>query len=367
MKFQCSRKDLYEALQTVTRAVSGRSTLPILSNVLIEPDSTTVQMAATDLELGIKCSFNASVNEKGPITVPAKTISDIVSQLPEADVTIAVDDRNTAVVTCRRSEYRILGLPSEEFPPLPEVGNEVSFTIPQKLLHQMVRYTAIAASTDDTRPILTGVCTTLTGNKLRMAATDTHRLALRTCEVSEANGDRTVIIPGRAMTEMMRALSADSPEPVNVRLDANQVMFATETVTLVSRLIEGQFPKFERVIPTSHTKKLTIPVAEFHQAVRRASIVAREASNRIVLRTDGENLTVTAQAGDLGNAYEELEVVREGDDIEIVFNYRYLLDVLGVLEGDGLYLEMSEPLAPAVIRTVDDGDYLMVIMPMQLQ
>src|SRR5207249_1419099 len=143
-KFGCSRKDLYEALQTVTRAVSGRSTLPILSNVLIEPDSTTVKLAATDLELAIECSLAASVNEKGPITVPAKTLADIVSQLPEADVTVAVDDRNTTVVTCRRSEYQILGLPSEEFPPLPDVGSDVTFEIAQSLLHRMIRYTAIA-------------------------------------------------------------------------------------------------------------------------------------------------------------------------------------------------------------------------------
>jgi DNA polymerase-3 subunit beta len=169
------------------------------------------------------------------------------------------------------------------------------------------------------------------------------------------------------MTELLRALDPESSEPVRVRLDANQVLFATGTVTLVSRLIEGQFPKFERVIPASSTKKLTIPIADFQQAVRRASIVARDNSNRVVLRTDGENLTVTAQAGDLGQAYEELEVVREGDDIEIVFNCRYLLDVLGVLEGDGLYLEMTESLSPAIIRPAEDGDYLMVIMPMQLQ
>jgi DNA polymerase-3 subunit beta len=187
-----------------------------------------------------------------------------------------------------------MGLPSEEFPPLPEVGNEVAFEIPQAELHRMIRYTAIAVSTDDTRPILTGISTTLTGNQLRMAATDTHRLAVRTCQVTEASGERTVIIPGRAMTELLRALDADSQEPVQVRLDSNQVMLSTGSVTLVSRLIEGQFPKFERVIPTAYTKRLTIPLADLHQAVRRASIVARDNSNRLVLRTDGENLTVTA-------------------------------------------------------------------------
>jgi DNA polymerase-3 subunit beta len=366
MKLTCARKELYEGLQTVTRAVSGRSSLPILSNVLLEPGTDGVKLAATDLELGMECRVPASVKEEGPITLPAKTLSEIVSALPEAEVTIAADDHHSVIITCRRSEYRIHGLPAVEFPPLPEVGGNVTFTMPQALLREMIRETILAVSPDDTRPVLTGIYTVLTGDRLTLAATDTHRLAVRAAAVGEATGDAAVIVPERAMNELMRILEAGSEQPVSVKVDQNQILFRTETTCLVSRLIEGQFPKYERVIPSQHTKKLTIPREEFQQAVKRAAIVARDNANRVVMRTDGENLTIRAEAGDLGQAYEEVEILREGDDIEIVFNARYLQDILGVLTTEGLYLEMTEPLSPAVVRPVGDEQYLMVIMPMQL-
>jgi DNA polymerase-3 subunit beta len=168
------------------------------------------------------------------------------------------------------------------------------------------------------------------------------------------------------MNELMRLLTAGSEEPVSVKVDQNQILFRTETACLVSRLIEGSFPKYERVIPTQHTKKLTIPVQEVTQAVKRAAIVARDNANRVVLRTNGENLEIRAEAGDLGQAYEEVEVIREGDDIAIAFNARYLQEILGVLETEGLYLEMTEPLSPAVVRPVGNDQYLVVIMPMQI-
>jgi DNA polymerase III subunit beta len=366
MKLSCARKDLYEGLQTVTRAVSGRSSLPILSNVLLEPGTDGLKLAATDLELGLECRVAASVREEGAITLPAKTLSEIIAALPEADITIAADDHNTVIVTCRRSEYRIHGLPAVEFPPLPEVKGSTTFSMPQGLLREMIRETNFAVSPDDTRPVLTGIYMVLAGDRLTLAATDTHRLAVRAATVGEASGEAAVIVPGRAMNELMRFLGAGSEEPVSVRLDQNQILFRTESTCLVSRLIEGTFPKYERVIPTQHTKKLTIPREELLQAVKRASIVARDNANRLVLRTDGENLAIRAEAGDLGQAYEEIEVLREGDDIEIAFNARYLLDMLGVLDTEGLYLEMTEPLSPAVIRPAGEAQYLIVIMPMQI-
>jgi len=366
MKLSCARKELYEGLQTVTRAVSGRSSLPILSNVLLAPEGDGVKLAATDLDLGLECRVPASVREEGAITLPAKTLSEIVAALPEADVTIAADDHNQVIVTCRRSEYRIHGLPAVEFPPLPEVKGDVTFRLPQSVLRELIRETIFAVSPDDTRPALTGIYTVLASERLTMVATDTHRLAVRAAAVPEATGETAVIVPSRAMNELMRLLDAGSEELVTVQVDQNQISFRTESASLVSRLIEATFPKYERVIPTQHTKKLTIPREEFLQAVKRASIVARDNSNRLVLRTDGENLTLRAEAGDLGQAYEELEVLREGDDIEIAFNARYLQEIIGVLDTEGLHLEMTEPLNPAVIRPAGDAQYLVVIMPMQL-
>jgi len=367
MKLTVPRKELYEGLQIVSRAVSAHTSLPVLKNILIEPGTDAIKLSATDLELGIEVRVPANIQEGGPLTVPARTLVEIIAALPEADVTLGADDQNNILITCRRSEYRIHGLTAEDFPALPEVGGSVSLQLPQSLFKSMIRQTALAASDDDTRPILTGICLVVQDGKLRLVATDTHRLAVRTAPITEASGETTVIVPVRAMNELMRVLEDSGEQPVDVRVDQNQVLFRTERVTLVSRLIEGQFPKYERVIPASHSRRLTIQRDDFQSSVRRARIVARDAANRIVLATQGENLVITAESGELGRAHEEIEVVREGDEISIAFNANYVLEVLGVMDSQGVFLELSEPLSPAVVRPVDGDDYLMVIMPMQVQ
>jgi DNA polymerase-3 subunit beta len=369
MKLTVARKDLYEGLQTVSRVVSSHTSLPVLKNVLIEPGVNAVKLAATDLELGVECVVPASVSEGDSITVPAKLLAEIVSGLPEADVSLAADDHNDLVLCCGRAEYRIHGLPAEDFPALPEVGGEVTLSVPQPLLKAMIHQTAFATSKDETRPILTGVCIALTDGQLRLVATDTHRLAVRTAPVLDAAGERTVIVPVRALNELVRVLADADDLSVHLRIDSNQIMFRTERFTLVSRLIEGQFPRYERVIPSGHSRTLTIPREDLQAVVRRARIVARDAAaaNRVVLRTSGESLVITAEAGEVGRAYEEIEILREGDDIEIAFNAAYLLDVLGVLTSESVQLEMNEPLSPSVLRPSEGADYLMVIMPMQIQ
>lgn len=368
MKLTVPRKDLYEGLQIVGRAVSTQTTLPVLKNVLIEPGTDAIKLAATDLELGVEVLVAAQIQEGGSLTVPAKTFAEIVAALPEADVSVAADEKDNLLISCRRSDFRINGLTAEDFPALPEVGGSIALQVPQPLMKEMIRQTALAASDDDTRPILTGICVVLSGETLRLVATDTHRLAVRTATITGATGDATVIVPVRAMNELMRVLGDDEESTLYVRVDQNQILFRTERVTLVSRLIEGQFPRYERVIPGSHTRRLTIKRDDIHSSLRRARIVARDAAakDRVVLATEGENLVITAE-GDEGRVHEEIEVAREGDDISIAFNVNYFLDVLGVLDTDGLFLEMTEPLSPAVVRPVDGDDYLMVIMPMQVQ
>ena len=368
MKLTVARKDLYEGLQIVSRAVSTQTTLPVLKNVLIEPGVDAIKLSATDLELGVEVLVPARVQEGTALTVPAKTFSEIIAALPEADVSLAADDRDTLVICCRRSEYRIHGLTAEDFPALPEVGGSVTMELPQPLMKDMIRQTALAASDDDTRPILTGVCLVVQEGRLKLAATDTHRLAVRSATVTQSTGDTTVIVPVRAMNELMRVLGDHEESPLQVRVDQNQILFRNERVTLVSRLIEGQFPRYERVIPANHTRRLTIQRDDLQGSLRRARIVARDAAakDRVVLSTEGENLVITAE-GEEGRAHEEFEVAREGDEISIAFNVTYLMEVLGVLDCEGIYLELSEPLSPAVVRPVDGEDYLVVIMPMQVQ
>ncbi len=365
MEFTTPRKSLHAALQTVTRAVSGKSTLPILSNIHCRATGDTVTFAATDLELGIKCSFPATVKNPGEITVPAKTIGDLVSQLGEGEVSLKTDDRNTAVLQLGRSTYKMLGLPAEDYPPLPEVSGEVSFSVTQADLSRMIRSVSVATADDKTRPLLTGVLTSLSNDKLIFAATDTHRLAVRSCAVTEAVGERSVIIPVSALQEVLRVLEPNSTLLVQVRLDANQVSFDTGSVQLVARLLEGTFPKYGRIIPAGHKTRLTATTADLLIATKRAAIVAREGGLRLQLRTEGSTLTLTAQAGTVGNAEEELEVTCDGEPLDCALNYHFLQDILGVMDTEQVVMETEGRVNSAlVVKPLDDDSFFSLVMPL---
>ncbi len=381
LKADCPRKDLFEAVQTVGHAVSGRSSLPILSHILIQAEDNGLRLIATDLELGISCRIPARIEEGGALTAPARTLTEVLGNLPDkSDVALSVDKSHTVRVHCERSDYKILGLPAEEYPQLPEVKDTVGFSIPQAKLKEMIRHTLFAVSTDETRQILTGILIVFDGETLKFVATDTHRLAVKTATITAGRGSQNAIVPARAMNELTRLLTEGEGD-VEVTLSNNQIQFSLPGeagVQIVSRLIEGQFPNYQRVIPSAYQKRLAIPVQQLLRAVRRASIVARENANRVILKADDDKLVLTAESQIVGNAYEEVEVVREGDDVEIAFNAKYLLDVLSVLEEDGLHLELTEPLKPGVLRPVPTApkegepaadltpDYLCVLMPMQI-
>jgi DNA polymerase-3 subunit beta len=372
LKAVCARKDLYEAVQTVGHAVSGRTSLPILSHILIESQDDALKLTATDLELGISLTLrSARLETPGGLTAPSKILTELLAALPESDVTLSVDLTHAVRLNCDRSDYKILGLPADEYPKLPEVKDENGFSIPQKLMRDMIRKTIFAVSPDEARAILTGILIALDGDTIKFVSTDTHRLAVRTAAVINARGSQNAIVPARAMNELMRILS-DEEGDVEVTMSGNQIRFVTpQGITVISRLIEGQFPNYERVIPTQHEKQLTLQTQPLQRAVRRAAIVARNNANRVILKTLDDRLAIRAESNLEGTAYEEVEVAREGDDTEIAFNAKYLLDVVGVLDEEGLTLELTEPLKPGVVRPVREdqsapGDYLCVLMPMQI-
>lgn len=374
MQAVCPRKDLYEAVQTVGRAVSGRSTLPILSHLLVAPQGDTLKLTATDLEMWMECSLPARLQASltdddtpAGFTAPARVFTEMLGALPDADVLLdRPDGGNTVMVHCARSDYKILGLPAEEFPAPPDVTATANFTLPGETLRDMIRHVLFAVSTDETRAILTGVLVKVGPGEVKMVATDTHRLAVRTAKIEGGEGEATAVVPARAMNEVLRL--ADDEDTVSISLAQGQARFEVGTTTLVTRLIEGTFPNYERVIPTSHDRKLTLETGEFARAVKRAAIVARDNANRVVLETEGAQLVLSSESGTVGSAREEIEVAREGDDIQIAFNARYLQDVLAVMETEGVVLELSEPLRPGILRPIGDGadDYLCVLMPMQV-
>lgn len=365
MKATCARKDLYQGIQTVSRAIAGRSAWPILNNVLVKTEDGHLRLTAFDLELGMECTVPATIEEEGSLTVPARLIAEVLSTLPEADVQLSVDEQNTVNVKCEKSDYTLLGLPPEEFRPLPEIPDGRGFEITQAAIRDIIKHTIFAVSPDESRAILTGVLLILEGSELKLVATDTHRLAIRTSTVANASGEANCIVPRRALDELSRIIENEDA-PVAVSIADSQIKFIADGVIIVSRLIEGQFPNYDRVIPKECEKKLTIPAEEFLARVRRASIVARENANRLIIKTEGDRLVITAESGDVGKAYEELEIVKEGEDIEIAFNAKYLIEFLSVVGSEGVFAELTGPLNPGMMKPVGKDDYIYVLMPMQI-
>jgi len=368
MKIMCTKRDLHEGLAAAGR-VTGRSTLPILMNFLVKTTPSGLEITGYDLEIGIRRQIPAQVQEEGAFTVSSKILTDIVNALPDSHVQFSGDGQGALNLTCDRSSFDLLGLPADDFPNLPEVGEESEFTLKAGDLKALIQQVAFAASTDEARAVMTGIDLKIGDGKITMAATDGHRLAVRHLDVTEGATEppaASIIIPARALNELARLLPQDDAAEVKIRLASNQIQFQVENTTLVSRLIEGQFPNFERVIPASTDKSVTMQTQELAQAVRRAAIVAREASNRVILKTEGDRLIVTAESGGVGKAKEDVEALREGEDVEIAFNAKYLLDVLNVLDSEGVRFELTGSLNPGLIRPVDGSDYLYVIMPMQI-
>ncbi len=399
------RREILDGLNIVAKAVATRSSLPILMHVLIrrDADSGRVVLTASDLEMWLEHTLPPSLQPSiigeggGGATAPARNLAELLSAMPEADVELSTEagaptGRGGSLIPseepsralhlrCNRANYKLLGLDPDDFPRLPNVTEITQFTISSKLMREAIKETLFAVSTDEARPILTGILMVYKAGGLRLVATDTHRLAVRDIETKGGSeADAQAVVPARAMSELQRVIGSDDDLDVVVTLSDNQAKFqinfpktGAET-TLIHRLIEGSFPSYERVIPQSFDRKLTLERDPLLAALKRASIVAREGSaNRVVLRTSdadggGDRLTITATSGNLGNAYEEIEILREGnrDDVEIAFNAKYLIDVLSVLESEGLNLELTEPLRPGVVRPADDTGYFCVLMPMQV-
>jgi DNA polymerase-3 subunit beta len=364
----CPRSELQAAVQTVSRGVTGRSTQPVQQNVYLESKDGYLRLAATDLEyLSIEAKIEVQVIEEGAVTAPARVLSELVSNLPDQEVTLVADENQALTVSCGGSHEVIRGLAAYDFQMFPPIGEALRVSIPQAVLHGIVRQTVFATSRDETRPILTGALLEFGPTGLQVVATDTYRLALRSAQIEVGTErKRTAIVSGRTLGEVLRVLSADSEEPVVVAVADNQVEFEVGGTKLAARLIEGQFPNFQKVIPESFERRVIVNRKALEPALKRALIVAREDANRTVLRPTAEALEITAESSDVGKVQETVPAKLEGEPTEIAFNARYLLDVLEAVSTENICLELSGPLNPGMVRAEGDESYLYVLMPMQI-
>jgi len=375
MKVSCLQENLARGLGVVARAVAPRSTLPVLGNVLLATENGRLRLSATNLEMGITCWIGTKIEEDGSTTVPARTFVDLVNTLPNdrVDMELAVRTQ-TLNVRCGAFNNDIKCIDAQEFPPLPPAELDDGLALNVADLREMISQVTLAASTDDARPVLTGVLVEVDGGEMTMAAADGFRLSVRSAHLpSPAAGPIKAIIPARALTELSRVIS-DGEETVSMILPPNrgQVIFRVENIEVVSQLIEGTFPDYKGIIPTSHTTRSVLPTDAFLKACKAADIFAREAAHSARLRiTPGDELNpgtveVSATAAETGSNETLVDGTIEGEPIEIAFNVRFLVDVLSVLDAPNVALETTGPSSPGLICPIGSDDFLHVIMPMHL-
>jgi DNA polymerase-3 subunit beta len=375
MKVSVLQENLAHGLNVVSRAVSPRSTLPVLANVLVATDEGRLRLSATNLELGITCWIGAKIEEDGSTTVPSRTFSDLVSTLPSDRVDMSLNVRTqTLNVRCGASNTDIKCIDAQEFPPLtlPDLSNGILINIAD--LKEMIQQVVFAASTDEARPVLTGVNLNVQSNKLTLAAADGFRLSIREAELSSpAHKPVHAIIPARALSELAR-ISGDGDQTLTMVIPPGrgQVIFRLKDIELVSQLIEGAYPELEQIIPHSFKTHSIITTSAFLKACKQAEIFAREGSHiaRINIQAGDSmqpgTVEISGQSEETGSNLTIIDANIEGDSLVIAFNVRFLREVLDVIKTPNVSLATNSDTSPGVIRPVGEDNFIHVIMPMHL-
>jgi DNA polymerase-3 subunit beta len=368
MNLTIAKDQIIAGLQAVQNVVSSRTTLPILSNVLIRAGKERVEFTATDLDVTVVCSVEAKVAKPGATTVPVKKLFGIVRELNGGEIEIETDDKNITSIRCGSSFFKINGLAADEFPPTPEIKDDKKVVLPQETVHAMLKKTAFAVSTDESRYVLNGIFISLKDGKMTLVATDGRRLALvdEEVDISEKSSGE-FIVPAKAINEINRLLQEKGE--VEIKFGENQSSFALKndqgfSVLLITKLIEGNYPNYRQVIPGEAKERIAIVREELLQALRRAEIMTSEKANSVKMAFGKNQLAITANSPEVGEARETLAVNYKGKELAIAFNPRYLIDPLAALTEDEVFLELIDELSPGVLKI--NGPFLYVVMPMRL-
>lgn len=372
MKLSVMQENLARGLGVVSRAVSNRSTLPVLANVLLRTEDGGLRLTTTNLEIGLVYWVPGKIETDGATTVPARLLADLVSSLPGGQrIDLETGAGETLHVSAGPFQSHVKGIDADEFPSIQPTGERPTTRIAQNVLKRALEETAFAAATDEARPILTGVLCRFEGDSMTLAAADNYRIAVKSIPILDAVSDTAVVVPARALTELMRILG-DTDEAVDVVLapGKNQILFhipGDQPIDLVSRLIDGQFPNYQSVLPKAHTTRAVLDREELLRAVRPAALIAHESANIVKLQiaSNGESgITVSANA-EVGDHVGQVEAAVEGDGTSIAFNAKYLADVLEKVSAEQFALELQGPLAPGVFKPVGDDRYVHVVMPVR--
>lgn len=373
MKFKINRDHFANGLAQVLNVVGSKATMPILSNVLIEAEKDQISLTTTNLDLGIRCKIKAEVKETGAVTLPVKRLATIVRELPNVDVSVDTSPNHSTKIASGGSNFRIMGIGKEEFPPLPEFGDEKAYTLEQAELTTMLKSVAYAQSTDETRYILNGVYFNFRDAKLTLVATDGRRLALTSKEMEvPAASAGAIILPAKTVSELTRML--DKGEKLKINFNDRRAAFQIATdkdnsglvdhVYLYSKVVEGNYPNYQQVIPKETHQRIKLERELFLQCVHRAALVCSEKSNSVKIKLTSNLLEITAQSPDFGEAHESMAIGYSGPDLQVAFNPAFIMDPLKALAKDEIFFEVKDEVSPGVFKTLDN--FICVIMPVRL-
>ncbi|MFU0824540.1 DNA polymerase III subunit beta [Clostridium sp.] len=364
MKFTCSKNKLQEAISISQKAVTGKSPMPILQSLYISAKENTLTLIGSDIDLSIETKIEADVEEEGTTAVDSKIFGEIIRKLPNSSVNISTIENNSIEIICEKSKFDLVHMDPEEFPSLPKINENIIFSIPQKTLKSMIKGTIFATAQDETRPILTGILFEVKDKKLNLVALDGYRLALRGNNIDNEN-TISAVIPGKTFNEVSKILGEDD-ENVNITFTPNHILFNLGQTKIISRLLEGEFIKYNSIIPEDYKLKVTAKRVELLNCIERASLMGKEGNTNLVKFDIKDDTLIITSNSQLGKVREELNIILQGEELEIAFNSKYLIDVLKILEDEELVMEFDSSVSPCVIKSKENNGYTYLVLPVRL-
>ncbi len=367
MKIRCEKEQLLTAVQIVQKATATKTTLPILTGIHLLAAEGALELQATDYEVGISMSIPAEVLEQGKVVLSGKYFPEIIRKIGGKTIEISSSTQSSMItVAAEKTEFKILSFPAEEFPTIKKFESNNAITLKDDVLKDLIKKTVFACSTDESRPLFTGALVEVAAGDINMVATNTHRLALKKTTLPETAVAAKMIIPGKLLTEIFKILNFDVPMDVRIFWLKNQVAFLFDNIYIMSRVIEGQFPDYKKVIPAEFSSFCVLDANILHEAVERVSLLARDGEYNIIkIKFTPTSLELAGNNPDAGSATESLEVSPEGEPIEIAFNAKYLLDVLKIAGGGKVKFHLKSPLSPVMVKLMDDNDYTYILTPIR--
>lgn len=362
MKIICSKTNLSKGVNISLKAVPSRTTMPILECILIDASTNQIKFTTNDMELGIETIVDGTIADKGIIALDAKIFSEIIRRLPDNDVTIQTDQNLNVTITCEKAKFNIPGKSGEDFAYLPMIERDESVTISQFTLKEMIRQTIFSIAVNENNKVMTGELFEIKDNHLKIVSLDGHRIAIRNMELKKSYSDKKVIVPGKTLMEISKILSGELDDQVSIFFSSNHIVFEFDQTVVISRLIEGEYFRIEQMLSSDYETKVRINKKEFLDCIDRATLLVRESDKRPIIINIADGSMELKIDSAIGSMNEQIDIYKEGKDILIGFNPKFLIDALKVIDDEEVTIYLVNPKAPCFIKD-DEGRYTYLILP----